>query len=118
METVRSLVVMVSKLSSDVQRLRTENKTLKTQLRRLQQEPSHVPSIRREAASSAVANKATAKSYRNVVRIVGGNPGATVLTAPARNIVTGENFSDDDFVTVVRTKRVSSSLVKISAIAN
>jgi hypothetical protein len=35
MEMVRSLVVMVSKLSSEVQRLRIDNETLKTQLHRL-----------------------------------------------------------------------------------
>jgi hypothetical protein len=43
MELVQSLVVMVSKLSSEVQQLRID-KTLKTQLCDLQQVPSHVPS--------------------------------------------------------------------------
>jgi hypothetical protein len=44
MELVQSLVVMVSKLSSEVQQLRIDNETLKTQLRDLQQVPSHVSS--------------------------------------------------------------------------
>jgi hypothetical protein len=41
MELVQSLVVMVSKLSSEVQQLRIDNETLKTQLRDLQRVPSH-----------------------------------------------------------------------------
>jgi hypothetical protein len=55
MEMVDSLVVMVSKLSSEVQQLRIDD-TLKTQLRDLQQAPTHVPSTRAEAALSAIAN--------------------------------------------------------------
>jgi hypothetical protein len=43
MELVQSLVVMVSKLSCEVQQLRIDE-TLKTQLRDLWQVPSHVPS--------------------------------------------------------------------------
>jgi hypothetical protein len=72
-----------------------------------------VPSTRREVASSAAANNATAKSYRDVVRTVGGNPGARAVTAPARNflpelsIVTRENSTDVELVTVVRKKRAA-----------
>jgi hypothetical protein len=87
MEMVQSLVVMVSKLSSEVQQLRIDDDILKTQLRDLQQAPSHVPSTQCEAASSAIANNATAKSYRDVACAVGGNPGATMVTAPARNFL-------------------------------
>jgi hypothetical protein len=63
------------------------------------------------------------KSHRDVVCAVGGNPGAIAVTARARNfvpkssIVTGENFSDGGFVTVVRKERVSPSPVNPSAIA-
>jgi hypothetical protein len=121
MDIVKSSVVMVSKLSSEMQQLRIDNETLKTQLRHLQQASSHVPSIRREVASSVAANNTTVKSYRDVVCTMGGNPGAT---APARNflpqssIVTGEIFSDGDFVTVVRRKLVSSSHINPPAITN
>jgi hypothetical protein len=41
-EMVQPLVVMVSKLRSEVQQLTIDNNTLKTQLRDLQQAPSHV----------------------------------------------------------------------------
>jgi hypothetical protein len=40
MDLVQFLVVMVSKLSSEVKQLRIDNETLKTQLRDLQQVPS------------------------------------------------------------------------------
>jgi hypothetical protein len=80
MEMVKALVVMVSKLSSEVQQLRTDKGTLKTQLRDLQQAPSYVPSMRREVVSSAAANNATAKSYGDFVCTVDGNPGATAST--------------------------------------
>jgi hypothetical protein len=43
MEMVWSLHVMASKLSREVQQLRMDNNALKTQLRDLQQAPSHVP---------------------------------------------------------------------------
>jgi hypothetical protein len=79
MKMVQSLVMMVSTLSSEVQQLRIDSDTLKTQLRDLQQAPSHVPSIQREAVSSAIANTATAKSYRDVVCAVRGNPGVTAI---------------------------------------
>jgi hypothetical protein len=83
---------MVTKFSSEVHLLRIDNDTLKKQLYDLQQpHPSpHVPPTRREAASSAVA-----KSYRDVLCAVDGNPRATAVTAPARSpipepaIVTG-----------------------------
>jgi hypothetical protein len=45
---------------------------------------------------------------------VGGNPGATVPDRnflPDLSIVTGENTSDGDFVTLVRKKRVNNSAV-------
>jgi hypothetical protein len=74
MEMVQSLVVMVSKLNSEVQQPRIDNETMKT-LRNLQQAPSHVPSTRHEVASSAIANKVTAKSYRDCVCTVGDNEG-------------------------------------------
>jgi hypothetical protein len=67
MEMVQSLVVMVSKLSSEVHQLKINNKTMKTQLCELQQAPSHVPSTQREADSSTIAINATAKSYKDVV---------------------------------------------------
>jgi hypothetical protein len=124
MNMVKSLVAMVSKLSSEVQQLRNDNETLKIQLRDLHQAPSHMPLIRREVASSAAGNSATAKSYRDVVASMGGNPGATVVSAPPRNsvpessIVTGEITPDDGFVTVLRKKRVNPSPVSTSAISN
>jgi hypothetical protein len=110
MEIVQPLVVMVSKLSSEVHRHRIDNEILMTQLRELLQAPSPLPSTRRKAASSAIAINATAKSYRDVVCAVGCNASVAVVTAPPRNslleptIVTGENISDGDFVTVARKK--------------
>jgi hypothetical protein len=62
-------------------------------------------------------HNAAAKSYRDVVYAVCGNPGVTFVAAPARNllhessIVTGEIPSDGDFLTVVRKKRISPSPV-------
>jgi hypothetical protein len=94
-----------------------DNDALKMQLRNIQQAPSHVPIIQGEAASSAIANNAVAKSYRDVVCAAVGNPGATTVAAPARNLLpessieTGENPSGGDFVTVVRKKRISPSPV-------
>jgi hypothetical protein len=82
MQTVKSLVTIVPKLSSEVQQLRIDNETWKTQLRDLQQASSHVPSIRREVASSAAT-----KSCRDVACAVGGNTGATAVTAPDRNFL-------------------------------
>jgi hypothetical protein len=82
MEMVQSLIVTVSELGSEVQQLRMDV-ALKTQLRDYQQAPTHVPSIQRVAVSSAIANNATAKSYRDVVCAAGGNPGATAAVAPA-----------------------------------
>jgi hypothetical protein len=123
MEMVQSLVVMMSKLNSEVHQIRVDNDTLKTQLRELQKAPSHVPSTRRDAASSAIANNATAKSYRDVVCAVGGNHSVTVVTAPPRNsllepsIVTGEKPSDGDVVTVVKKKRVTPSPANTAAVA-
>jgi hypothetical protein len=109
MEMVKSLVAMVSKFSSEVQ-----------------QAPSHVPSIRRKFASSVTANNATANSCRGVVLVcaLGGEAGATVVTALATNflpessIVTAENSSDGDYVTIVRKKRVTPSPVHTSTVAN
>jgi hypothetical protein len=123
MEMVQSLVVMVSKLSSEVQQLRT-NETLKTPLCDLQQVPSHVPSTRRDTASWTIATNSMAKSYRDVVCAVGGNPEAAMVTAPVRNslpersIVSDDNPSDGDFVTVVRKKWVTPSPVGTAAVAN
>jgi hypothetical protein len=123
MEMVQSLVVMVSKLSSEVQQLRIDE-TLKTQLRDLRQVPSHVPSTQGEAASCAIATNSTAKSYRDAVCAVGGNPEDAVVTALARNslpepsIVSGDNPSEGDFVTVVRKNRVTPSPVSTAAVAN
>jgi hypothetical protein len=65
MEMIRSLLVMVFKLRSEVQQLRIDNDALKTQLRELQQAqlrdlqqaPCHVPSLQREAVSSAIVKK-------------------------------------------------------------
>jgi hypothetical protein len=54
---------------------------------------------------------------------VDGNPGATAVTAPAKNflpepsIVKGENPSEGDFVMVVR-KEVNPSPVNTAAVAN
>jgi hypothetical protein len=45
----------------------------------------HVPSTRREAAPCAIATNATAKSYRDVLCAVGGNPDAAAVTAPSRS---------------------------------
>jgi hypothetical protein len=124
MEMVRSQLVTVSKLSSEVQQLRMDNDALKMQLRNIQQAPSHVPIIQREAVSSAMANNVAAKSYRDVVCAAVGNPGATTVAAPARNflpessIVTGETPSDGDFVTVVRKKRISPSPVNTPVVAS
>jgi hypothetical protein len=64
MEMVQSLVVMVTKLSSEVQQLRIDNEAMKTQLRELQQAPSRVQSTWHEADTSAIT---TAKSNRDVV---------------------------------------------------
>jgi hypothetical protein len=122
MEMVQSLVVMVSKLSSEVQQLRID-KTLKTQLRDLQQVPSHVTSTC-EAASCAIATNSAAKSYRDVVCPVSGKAEAATVTVPPRNslrersIVSGDNSSDGDFVTVVRKKQVTPSPVGTTAVAN
>ncbi|XP_023708051.1 synaptosomal-associated protein 25 [Cryptotermes secundus] len=95
---------------------------MKLQLRELQQAPSHVQSTRREAATSATA---TAKSYRDVVWAVNGNPSVSKATAPGMNslpepsVVTGENPSGGDFVTVVKKKRVAPSLVNtVNTVAN
>jgi hypothetical protein len=118
MEMIQSLVVVVIKFSSEVQQLRIDNETLKMQLRDLQQVPSHVPYTRLEAANN------TAKSYRDVVCTVGGNPEAAVVPAPARislperSVVSGDNHSDCDFLTVVRKKRVTPSPVSTAAFAN
>jgi hypothetical protein len=52
---------------------------------------------------------------------MGGNPGATAPAGnflPHSSIVTGENFSYGDFVTVVRKKSVSSSPVNSPAITS
>jgi hypothetical protein len=73
METVKLSVVMASNFSSEVQQLRIDNETLKTQLRDLQEVPSHVSPTRREVASIAVTTKATAVSCRDVVCAVDGN---------------------------------------------
>jgi hypothetical protein len=61
-EIVKPSVVIVSKLSSEVQQLGIGNETLTTQLRDLQLASSHVPSVRREVVSSVAANNATVKS--------------------------------------------------------
>jgi hypothetical protein len=104
---------MVSKLSSEVQQLRIDNETLKTQLRDLQQVPSHVPSARRDAASCAIA------SYRDVVCSVSGNPETAVVIAPARNslparsIVSGDIPSDG-----VGKKPITPSPVGTAAVNN
>jgi hypothetical protein len=67
MEMVRSLVDIVSTFSSEVHQLRVDNETLRTQLRELQQVPSHVPSTPREAAPCAGATNAITKSYRDAL---------------------------------------------------
>lgn len=43
MEIVKSSVITVSKLSNEEQQLRIDNEILKTQLRDLQEAPSHEP---------------------------------------------------------------------------
>jgi hypothetical protein len=118
-----SLVVMVSKLSSEVTQLRF-NETLKTQLCDLQQVPSHVPSTQQDAASCAIATNSTAKSYRDVVCALSGKPDTAVVTAlatnslPEQSIVLGDNPSDGDFVTVVRKKQITPYPVSTAAVAN
>jgi hypothetical protein len=111
MEMVQSLIVMVTKLSSEVHLLGIDNDTMKKQLHDLQQALPHVPPTRREATSSAVG-----KSYRDVLCAVDGNPRAIAFTAlatspiplPEPPIVMGET-SSDDFVTLVKKKRVNPS---------
>jgi regulator of replication initiation timing len=111
MEMVQSLIKMVSKLCDEVQQLRIDNADMKTQLRELQQLPSHAPSTRSGAPTPAIATNATAKSYRDVVCAEGGNPSVDKVAAtvgiplPEAPIVTG-----DDFVTVVRKKRFTRLL--------
>jgi hypothetical protein len=83
-----------------------------------------VSSTRCEAASCAIATKSMAKSYRDVVCAVSANPEAAVVTAPGRislherSIVSGDNPSDGDFVTVRRKKRVTPSPVGTAAVAD
>ncbi|PNF33519.1 hypothetical protein B7P43_G17640, partial [Cryptotermes secundus] len=104
-EMVQSIVVMLSNLSSEVQQLRIDNEAMKMQLRELQRTPSHVQLTRREAGTSTLI---TAKSYRDVVCVVNGNHSVAKVAAPAMfslpepSVVTGENPSGGDFVTVVK----------------
>jgi hypothetical protein len=74
MEMVKSLVAMVTTLSDEVQLLRIDNETLKTQLRDLQRVPTHVPPVRSEAVTCSVGASVISKSYRDVVCAAGGNP--------------------------------------------
>ena len=119
MEIVQPLVVMVSKLSSEVQQVRIDNKTMKVQLRELQQAHTHVQSTRHEAATTPIPS---ARSYRDVVCVVDGKPNVAKVTAPAINslpepsLVMGENPSSEDYVTVVK-KWVTPSPVN-TALAN
>jgi hypothetical protein len=79
-----------------------------------------VPSRRHEAASPAIANNTTAKSYRNIVCSVGGNPDAATVTSPATNFLTepGENPSYGDFVAIVKKKLVTPSPVNSTSVTN
>jgi hypothetical protein len=110
MEMVQSLIKMVSKLCDEVQQLRIGNADMKTQLREVQQLPSHAP-------TPAIATNAIAKTYRDVVCAEGGNPSVDKVAAtvgiplPAAPIVTG-----DDFVTVVRKKRFTPPPVNTAAV--
>ena len=122
MEMVQSIVVMLSNLSSEVKQLRIDNEAMKMQLREFQQAPSHVQPTRREAGTST---SLAAKSYRDVVCAVNGNPSVPKVAAPGINslpepsVVTGENPSGGDFVTVVKKKRVAPSPVStVHAVAN
>ncbi|XP_023703785.1 uncharacterized protein LOC111862535 [Cryptotermes secundus] len=122
MEMVQSIIVMLSNLSSEVQQLRIDNEAMMMQLRELQQVPSHVQPTRREAGTST---SITAKSYRAVVCAVNGNHSVAKVAAPAMislpepSIMTGENPSGGDFVTVVKKKRVAPSPVNIvNTVAN
>ncbi|PNF19828.1 hypothetical protein B7P43_G12505 [Cryptotermes secundus] len=96
MEMVHSIVVMLSNLSSEVKQLRIDNEAMKMQLREFQQAPSHVQPTRREAGTST---SLAAKSYRDVVCAVNGNPSVPKVAAPGINslpepsVVTGENPS-------------------------
>jgi hypothetical protein len=76
---------VVSKLNSETQQLRIGNKTMKMQLRELQQAPSHVALTRSEATTSPIATNAMTKSYRDVVCAVGGIPSVAKVTLPAGN---------------------------------
>jgi hypothetical protein len=76
------------------------------------------------ALSCAIATNTTAKTYRDVVCAVSDKPEAAVLTATARNslpersIVSDDNPTDGDLVTVVRKKRVTPFPVSTAAVAN
>jgi hypothetical protein len=117
MEMVRSLVDIVSTLSSEVHQLRVDNETLKTQLRDLQQ----APSTHRELAPCAGATNAKIKSCRVFLCPAGGNP-ATVSPAPTRNLLpesTGSsvNPTSGEFITVRRKTRETPSAVNTAIVA-
>ena len=118
-------VDIVSTLSSELHQLRVDNETLRTQFHALQQVPSLVHSVYREAASCSESGKhnTLAKSYRDALCPAVDNPGATAGAPPARSsllelsTVSSDNPSDGDFINVSRAKRANPSATNTTAIA-
>ena len=111
MEMVKSLMDMVTKLSCEVQVLKSDNTALKLQLRDLRQFHTPPPSTS-SAALSSTRDPAT-KTYRDVLTSGGGHPASTAASSvpsrqtslPESSTMASDNQAADGFITVQRKRK-------------
>jgi hypothetical protein len=113
MGMVKSLIEMVTKLTCEVQELKSDNTALKLQLRDLHQFRIPAPSISTEALSST--HGAAAKTYRDVLTLGGGHPASTAVPSgpnrqtslPASSVMARDTQAADGFITVLGKRNVN-----------
>jgi hypothetical protein len=113
MEMVKSLIEMVTKLSCEVQEIKSDNTTLKLQLQDLHQFRIPAPSISTKALLST--HDAAAKTYRDVLTSGGGHPASTAVPSgpnrqtslPASSVMARDTQAADGFITVLGKRNVN-----------
>ncbi|PNF33116.1 hypothetical protein B7P43_G15514 [Cryptotermes secundus] len=112
MEMVKSLMDMVTKLSCEVQVLKSDNTDLKIQLRDLRQFHTPLPSTSSEALSST--RDAATKTYSDVLTSEGGHPASAATSSgpsrqtslPESSTIASDNQAADGFITVQRKRKL------------
>jgi hypothetical protein len=106
MEMVKSLIEMVTKLSCEVQLLKSDNTALKLQLRDLRQIHAPPRSITSEAVPAT--HGVAPATYRDILTSGGGHPASRPNLQPSlpeTSVKASDNQAPDGFVTVLRKRK-------------